>query len=116
MLLIMFFFILNKCFNNSNSKELNNHFVIICGSILYILLTNYFYINYLSLIIPLDLFLTYQNNIKNKDNNTESIANNSKKPKMINKPLLVENKISVNETISHTFKNIGLNENLNLNP
>lgn len=116
MLLIMFFFILNKCFNNSKSKELNNHFVIICGSILYIILTNYFYINYLSLIIPLDLFLTYQNNIRNNHEERESIPNVSKKAKIINKPVLVENKISVNETISHTFKNIGLNENLNLNP
>ena len=106
----MIFYMLSQFLNKN---DLNINFVIIGGAIFYIVMLNYLYSNLLSLIIPLDLFLSFHHLYNKKPVTSNSKENNIILRKNSNKLLnnFIIDKISIQDTLDHTFKNIGIHEN-----
>lgn len=103
----MFFFILNNLLEANN---LSLNFVLIGGCMLYIITLNYFFSNFWCLVIPLDLFITFNFICKSPKNNIETsdkkILLRKNQNKLSND--FVIDKISIQDTLDHTFKNIGI--------
>lgn len=106
----MFFFILT---NLLTKNDLNLNFSIVGGCLFYVVILNYYgNSGFLSLLIPLDLFLSFQYIYDKKNKNSDSgekqfiLRKNKNKNKILND--FVIDQISIKETLDHTFKNIGI--------